>query len=65
MEPALTIKEVAAVLKVSTATIRNMIKHTDPAKRIPHIRVGNTYRFFPSELAGFFNLDTKVFIPKE
>lgn len=65
MEPALTIKEVAAALKVSTATIRNMIKHVDPDRRIPHVRIGNVYRFFPSELARFFNLDTNVFSPKE
>lgn len=61
METALTLAQVAALLNVSQATIRNLIREADPEKRIPYVRIGRAYRFFGSELAQFFKIDPSFF----
>ncbi len=65
MEPALTIVQLAQLLNVSQGTIRNMIKEIDPNKRIPYVRIGKNYRFFPAEIAKFFSIDPKTLNIKE
>lgn len=65
MEPALTIVQLARLLNVSQGTIRNMIKETNPDKRIPYVRIGKNYRFFPAEIAKFFSIDPKTLNIKE
>jgi hypothetical protein len=37
-----------------------LIREEDPAKRIPYVRVGKSYRFFASELAKHFNVDINI-----
>lgn len=65
MDTALTIVQLARLLNISQGTIRNMIKEEDPEKRIPYIRIGKNYRFFPSEVAKFFNIDPASFNIKD
>jgi excisionase family DNA binding protein len=68
METALTLAQVAKLLQVAQSTIHTMIREEDASKRIPHIRVGKSYRFFGSELAKFFNIDAAIidqFLTKE
>jgi excisionase family DNA binding protein len=65
MENALTVVQLAQLLNISQGTIRNMIKEEDPAKRIPYVRIGKNYRFFPSEIAQFFNINPKTLNVKE
>lgn len=60
METALTLAQVAKLLKVAPSTIHSMIREKDETKRIPYIRVGKSYRFFGSELAKFFNIDVAI-----
>jgi hypothetical protein len=42
-----------------------MIKEKDETKRIPYVRIGKNYRFFPSEIAKFFSIDPKTLNIKE
>lgn len=65
MDTALTIAQLAKLLNISKGTIRTMIKEEDPEKRIPYIRIGKNYRFFPREVAKFFNLDPASFNLKD
>lgn len=65
MESALTIVQLARLLNVSQGTIRNMIKEVNPDKRIPYVRIGKSYRFFPAEIAKFFSIDPKTLNIKE
>lgn len=65
MEPALNIVQLARILNISQGTIRNLIKEEDPAKRIPYVRIGKNIRFFPSEIAQFFNINPQNFRIKE
>jgi excisionase family DNA binding protein len=65
MENALTVVQLARVLNISQGTIRNLIKEEDPAKRIPYVRIGKNIRFFPSEIAQFFNINPKTLNVKE
>ena len=61
METALTLTQVAKLLQISPATVRKLIKEPNPEKRIPHVRIGNSFRFFPSELAQYLKVDPKTF----
>lgn len=65
MEHAITVVQLAQILHISQGTIRNMIKEEDPTKRIPYVRIGKSYRFFPSEIAKFFSIDPKTLNIKE
>ena len=65
MENAITVVQLAQLLHISQGTIRNMIKEEDPTKRIPSVRIGKNYRFFPSEIAKFFSIDPKTLNIKE
>ncbi len=65
MENAITVVQLAQLLHISQGTIRNMIKEEDPTKRIPYVRIGKNYRFFPSEIAKFFSIDPKTLNIKE
>lgn len=65
METALTLAQVAKLLQVAPSTIHTLIREEDPAKRIPYVRVGKSYRFFASELAKFFNIPLTVITTKE
>lgn len=65
MENAITVVQLAQILHISQGTIRNMIKEEDPTKRIPYVRIGKSYRFFPSEIAKFFSIDPKTLNIKE
>ena len=65
MNSALNIAQLARLLNISQSNIRNMIKEEDPAKRIPYVRIGKNYRFFPSEIAQFFNINPKTLNIKE
>ena len=65
MKAAITVVQLAQLLQISKGTIRNMIKEKDPTKRIPYVRIGKSYRFFPSEIAKFFSIDPKTFNIKE
>ena len=60
METALTLAQVAKLLQVAPSTIHALIREEDPAKRIPYVRVGKSYRFFASELAKHFNMDINI-----
>lgn len=60
METALTLAQVAKLLQVAPSTIHALIREQDPAKRIPYVRVGKSYRFFASELAKHFNMDINI-----
>lgn len=60
METALTLAQVAKLLQVAPSTIHALIREEDPAKRIPYVRVGKSYRFFASELARHFNMDINI-----
>ena len=60
METALTLAQVAKLLQVAPSTIHTLIREQDPAKRIPYVRVGKSYRFFASELAKHFNMDINI-----
>lgn len=65
MENAITIVQLAQILQISQGTVRNMIKEKDETKRIPYVRIGKNYRFFPSEIAKFFSIDPKTLNIKE
>jgi excisionase family DNA binding protein len=65
VENAITVVQLAQLLHISQGTIRNMIKEEDPTKRIPYVRIGKNYRFFPSEIAKFFSIDPKTLNIKE
>jgi excisionase family DNA binding protein len=65
VENAITVVQLAQILHISQGTIRNMIKEEDPTKRIPYVRIGKSYRFFPSEIAKFFSIDPKTLNIKE
>jgi excisionase family DNA binding protein len=65
VEHAITVVQLAQILHISQGTIRNMIKEEDPTKRIPYVRIGKSYRFFPSEIAKFFSIDPKTLNIKE
>ena len=60
METALTLAQVAKLLQVAPSTIHTLIREQDPAKRIPYVRVGKSYRFFASELAKHFNMNVDI-----
>ena len=60
METALTLAQVAKLLQVAPSTIHALIREEDPAKRIPYVRVGKSYRFFASELAKHFNMNIDI-----
>jgi excisionase family DNA binding protein len=60
LETALTLAQVAKLLQVAPSTIHTLIREEDPAKRIPYVRVGKSYRFFASELAKHFNVDINI-----
>jgi excisionase family DNA binding protein len=64
LETALTLAQVAKLLQVAPSTIHALIREEDPAKRIPYVRVGKSYRFFASELAKHFNMNVDI-ITKE
>jgi len=46
LQPLLTVKEVAALLRVSPQTVYKLIA----AKQLPAIRVGGTWRFDPERI---------------
>ena len=60
METALTLAQVAKLLQVAPSTIHALIREKDPAKRIPDVRVGKSYRFFASELSRHFNMNIDI-----
>lgn len=60
MQQALSLAEVAKLLQVAPSTVYGLIREKDNDKRIPFVRVGKSYRFFPVELARFFNLDVSI-----
>jgi excisionase family DNA binding protein len=60
LETALTLAQVAKLLQVAPSTIHALIREQDPAKRIPYVRVGKSYRFFASELAKHFNMNVDI-----
>jgi excisionase family DNA binding protein len=60
LETALTLAQVAKLLQVAPSTIHALIREEDPAKRIPYVRVGKSYRFFASELAKHFNMNIDI-----
>jgi excisionase family DNA binding protein len=60
LETALTLAQVAKLLQVAPSTIHALIREKDPAKRIPYVRVGKSYRFFASELSRHFNMNIDI-----
>jgi excisionase family DNA binding protein len=52
LEPLLTLIDVATVLKVSTKTVRRLVK----AKKIPVIVVGGSFRVRPDDLKSYIAL---------
>ena len=60
METALSLAQVAKLMSVATSTIHALIRESDHSKRIPHVRVGKSYRFFASDLARFFKVDIGI-----